>query len=214
VAGPTGEENTDTPATGDTGDTGDPAPVRGPIDLIFITDVSCSMAEEQLRLAEVMPAVIDELEGVDWTATLVTTDQDLAILTTNAEDDLALDRLIWGVTMDVGRDAPKEGWAVAATTLHLNEVARPGATLSVLALSDDDDQSGIVVDVFAEILYSHADTAVYSAIVSDYPLCADATGVGTRHLEAVDLLGGVKGDVCAEDYTDFVLWHIQRAWTG
>ena len=73
-----------------------------------------------------------------------------------------------------------------------------------MALSDGNDASGLSLDSFTEILLGVADRITYSAIVSGYPPC-DGASPGWLHIDAVEALGGVLGDVCADGYPDVLL---------
>lgn len=167
----------------------------GLVDLLLVVDDAPSMAEEQARLVEVMPDLVDGLARVSGRVGVTSTDGGgalSAVVDAASEDAAAVlaDRVAMGAD---GSDAG-EGLAaaLAAVTPPLSETANVGfrrddALLVTLFVSDHDD-AGVepVADLVADL-----DAVVHAYV----PLEA------TRYATAVELTHGLLLDVTASAYS-------------
>lgn len=80
---------------------------------------------------------------------------------------------------------------------------RSDAQLAVVVVSDEDDESPESVARHARALRATKTTSpfTFAAIVAPEQGCPSAVQPGLRYLEAVRLLGGLAGDVCASDWS-------------
>ena len=203
-----------------------PAPA---VDVLWVIDNTCSMAEEQDSLAFAFEGFVDALADVDvaWQVGVVTTDvSDAAagvlqgvpwILTPQEEAPVE----VFSETVQVGTSgvAPEAGlgaaWLALTTPLRGEEnrgFRRVGAGLHVIVVSDDDDDSETVLGddaqaAFVSFLEEEAAEsgaeARFSAVVGDAPGgCTGARGEalpGTVYTAVAEESGGTVGSICDAD---------------
>lgn len=202
-------------------------PAAPQVDVLWVIDASASMADARARLADTVPAFVDDLIAahVDW---------HVGVITMGSTDDRPFGGLVQtgsGVFLTpqsvnpVGQltealsaqddqgDAGEGFLAITTALLRSSGEAaarnrdflRDGADLRVIVVSDQDDQSGPGVTAlsFARELASLQtdDNEVrFSAIVPDgVDGCGDEA---TAYARAVTELGGAVASVCGADLTD------------
>jgi len=184
-------------------------------DVLFIIDNSGSMEEEQARLASNFEAFVLVLSEsyADFQLGVATTDVgDAGALhgevytrdSTDLEDTFQ-------TTVMVGTSGSKDerGFQSALLALDLNPTfTRDDARLNLVFLSDEDDHSPDLVEVYLQEFRSLAGTGglLVHGIVGDQPFgCAaggTAANAGVRYIEAIKTVGGYRDSICAEDYSD------------
>jgi hypothetical protein len=187
-------------------------------DILFVIDDSCSMSEEQERLAENFQRFVDVL--ADTAA-----DYQLGVITTDIESDEA-GVLRGGVlTPDTpgleqafrdaviaGTSGSRDEEGLSASVLATRPETNPGfvradSKLNAVFISDEDDHSPAAVETYLERLAGVAgeDGFAAHALVGDLPAgCASGTSAadaGARYLDATDQTGGFAESICAEDYS-------------
>ena len=197
------------------------------IDILFVMDTSCSMVEEQEALDANMPSFMQFFldSGLDYHLGVVTTNMDRlnqdAGLLTSAEDG---SRFIEPDTLSpfetftelavLGTDnhSEEQGRRAAWTAIELfgatdnQDFYRENATLSVVVISDEDDQSGTSPIALPEFVAwldglksGDAGQTSFSAIVADTDRCASVpSNVGDEYIEAVQATGGVLWSICTD----------------
>ncbi|MCB9662474.1 MAG: hypothetical protein H6732_00015 [Alphaproteobacteria bacterium] len=158
--GPGADSDDDTDA-----DTGDSATVSPPtvVDVLFVVDDSCSMTEEQARLATAFSSFLDELQGstVDWHVAVVSTDMDnrqkqgklirasgISVVDATTPDPQTVFTLLVslgasGSFTERGLQASQRAIEQPTPVLQTANAGflRPDADLHVVFVSDEDDQS-------------------------------------------------------------------------
>ncbi len=187
-------------------------------DILFVVDNSASMLEEQVRLADNFSAFVDVLDEsrADWRLGVTVTD--LADAATMREGVMGprtadLEQVFRrAVLVGSAGSRTEQGFLSAQTCLEANYDAfvREGADLSVVFISDEDDQSPGGVEAYIEGMagFAGAGTVQLHALVGDLPEgCASgstAADAGGRYLEAAGQTGGLHESICAEDYSDIL----------
>ena len=203
---PVADADTDADTDVDTDvDTGTGEQIVHPVDLLFSVDVG-GWAYEQDRLAEAIPSLVAELEGVDWTATVITGNSSQIEARVWGSDDPA--ELGQAVVLGLGA-ASDQGMSMILATLRRHEIVRPGSTLSIVVLSAHSDES-ISANAFMAEALSYTDRVKLSSIVSADPLCPTAQQVGWSQIEVANLAGGVHQDSCAPSYDQGLTEHAIR----
>ena len=185
-------------------------------DILFVVDDSASMSEEQARLGENFSAFVDVLAGTyaDWQIGVVTTDPDeqgalrAAVLNADTEN---LDET-FASAVAVGTEGSRDEQGLLTAALAVNPNLNPGllrstSTLNVVFVSDEDDHSAGLPDVYLTILSQAAGTGGLRAhaLVGDLPAgCVSGTSAadaGVRYLEAAEATEGWSDSICADDYS-------------
>jgi len=196
------------------------------VDVLFVVDDSCSMAEEQAALATDFPMMLGALEAssLDWHAGVVSTDMDDTDRTGKLVDvfgarwvDATLpdpvavfEEMVLLGTMG----APVEQGRAAAYTALETRVddynagfRRDDAQLAIVVLSDEPDQSldstvshAEFVD-WVDAVEEQPDDVTFNSIVGPpADACGFSAAEGTGYLELTDEIGGVVEPVCSGDY--------------
>lgn len=185
-------------------------------DILFVVDDSASMTEEQTRLGQNFSAFVDVLSGTfaDWQIGVITTDPDEhgalhgSILT---PDTPLLDEA-FAAAVDVGNEGSRDEQGLLTSALAISPSLNPGlvrsnSALNVVYVSDEDDHSPDVVEIYLAVLTGAAGTGGFRAhaLVGDLPEgCVSGTSAadaGTRYLEAVGATDGWSDSICADDYS-------------
>jgi Cys-rich repeat protein len=206
-------------------------PLSPQVDVLWVVDNSGSMTPVQEALAAA------SVEFIRW-AVQIGLDFQIGVVTTDMDDPTQSGRLqgdpliitpdtpnaeaAFAANVQVGNQgsAYEQGLApvVAALTEPLRSGAnagfyRPAAKLNVIWVSDEDDQSPMGTDFYADFfiqLKGYLELFDLSAVVGDAPAgCSSADGAinavaGTRYLELVDGLWGMFQSVCDPDWA--ALW--------
>jgi len=205
------------------------------LDLLFVVDNSCSMAEEQATLAAAVPGMYRALVdyGVDLHVGVVSSDMDdpehngrlqahgenYFIDETVDDPELALSELV-----EMGTDGhynERGRWAAYTAIERFGDTENAGfyreeAKLAVVAVSDEDDYSGICSQdhqafarlEFVEWMFSlkpSAEDVTFSSIVTPMTGCPTGYTSGYEYLEVTSTVGGVKWSICDSDYAQALI---------
>ena len=185
------------------------------VDILWVVDNSCSMWEEQAALAANAEDFLDYLDaaGLDYQVGVVTTDSPSMgspIITPATADAAAAfaDAVSLG-TSGSGTEQPllqaHSGLTPPQTDPGgANEgFVRDGAGLSVIILTDEDDQSGGTAAAWAaEFQALKPDSALVAVSGITGMISGCATAYGTPILsEVVALTGGLEVSICGEDWS-------------
>ncbi|NOY24792.1 MAG: hypothetical protein GXP62_02875 [Oligoflexia bacterium] len=196
------------------------------VDVLWVVDSTCSMAEEQAALVDAFGAFADALDSLDlcWQAGVVTTD-------VSGDDAGVLQGSPWIIHADL--DDPAQAFAQAAQ-VGTNPLAteaglgaawlalsppliddenrgfrRPDASLHVVVLSDGDDDSSQVLGAdpagsFEDFLASQSAAngldAQLSAVVGDVPDGCASAQPGTTYTAVAQATGGTVASICSTSF--------------
>lgn len=193
------------------------------VDILWVVDNSCSMAEEQRKLANNFDAFIRFFvgSGLDWHVGVVSTDVDAGghsgklrpagagsqarFLTPEMPDVEGL----FANMVDLGTGGSAEEAGLDATWLAIQQPSgelqttnagfyRDGAALHVVVISDEEDQSGIRVPEFVtwmKNLKPSADIPMsFSSIVTPKPVCGQAAAIDAG-LRYMDVSAQIGGQI-------------------
>jgi hypothetical protein len=195
------------------------------VDVLWVIDNSCSMAEEQESLAENFPKFMDYFvgSGLDYHVGVVSTDMDNPNHRgklrhaggVNYIDDTVADPMpIFSQMASMGTDGSSFEKGLAATysamvTLKDTDnagFARDSAHMSIVVISDEDDSSSTSVISISEFVSwlqttkSAEDMVTFSSIVGIEPSGCSGPGgdatYGERYVYVTDQVGGIKWSIC------------------
>ncbi len=198
------------------------------VDVLFVVDNSCSMEEEQRALRDNFDSFMQYFtgSGLDYHVGVVSTDMDSRdesgklildysgdsryIDNTMSEDeavDSFGDRTLLGVNGS-GTESGLDAVMAALTTERYGAndgFYRDDASLSIVIISDEPDQSDVSVNEFTSWINNLKTdeelTLTFSAIVSpDHSTCPAAER-GTYYIEVANQLDGIIWPICQEDYS-------------
>ncbi len=185
------------------------------VDLLWVVDNSCSMAEEQTTLAAAAGTFLGYLdaEGVDWQVGVVTTDNGSlqgGIITPAVPD--AATAFAEAVSVGTGGSGTEQplDYGYAAVTSPLIDLGganegfvRSDAGLALVILTDEDDQSGgdatAWVDAF-HALKDDPERVVVNGITGLTSGCATAYAAPILS-GVVNGTGGIEASICDEDWS-------------
>lgn len=196
-----------------------------PADVLFVIDNSCSMEEEQSSLGSNLSSFVAfaDAQNVDYRIAVTTTDVDptgaqgafvgttrvITRATPNREQVFQenVAQGIYGAVAEQGL----EGAYLALSDPKINTsnagFLRPEARLSVIFISDEEDQSSrprAFYESFFRGVKSDPSMVTTSAIVgTTNPECVSPTGVGDyapRYLEVARATGGVTESICSPNW--------------
>ncbi|MCO4744373.1 MAG: hypothetical protein KC912_06265 [Proteobacteria bacterium] len=204
------------------------------VDVLWVIDDSCSMAAEQERLRTNFPRFMTYFEesGLDYHIGVVSTDMrspDAQGRLKNASGFRWIDPetpspdLVFSALADLGTsgDADERGrdaaWTAIVTRRHTENFGfyRDDAALSVIVISDEDDQSAEEVislpDFITNLpaLKERPGMVSFSSIVGPQGGCQTlsdsgfptTTEAGLAYLIATDAIGGISWPICDEDWS-------------
>ncbi len=189
-------------------------------DVLFVVDDSASMREEQELLRANFRAFLEPLADsqADFQVGVTTTD------VTAAEagllrggifdgDTIMLERQL-GAALMVGTKGDRSERGMEAAHLALDGrnpgFPREGAMISVVVVSDEDDESDKSIRTYIDALAERAGEASFGVhgIVGDLPNgCATGTTAaapGPRYAEAIALSAGYHESICSSDYSELL----------
>ncbi len=198
------------------------------VDVLWVIDNSCSMEEEQRALRDNFGSFIQYFtgSGMDYHVGVVSTDMDERsesgklildyaggsryIDNTMSEED-AIESFRQRALLGVNGSGTEAGLDAAMTALTTERYAtndgfyRDEASLSIVVISDEPDQSDVSVNEFVNwirgLKTDEQYTVSFSAIVGpDHTTCSTAER-GSKYLEVTDQLGGIVWPICEEDYS-------------
>jgi len=224
-ARPTDHTSTDTPATTTTPPSEATVIEEGVVlgaadllDILFVVDNSCSMGATQDRLAATAPAIAPSLSAVDdFHVGVITADMvnswysgrlqrigsQLWIDETCSDLPRALEDVfqqgIWGDFQERGLDAAMAAIDVLGATRHAGFV-RPGSSLHIVILSDEDDDSAVGWTAFADWLdalrLEHPVVEFHSIVLFEAtPENPPEARPGEQYLQTTDAVGGESVDL-------------------
>lgn len=200
------------------------------LDLLFVVDNSCSMAQEQAALASAVPGIYGALVdyGIDLHVGVVSTDlvdpEQSGRLRAVGDDyyidetvDSPEDTLSEMIMMGISGNYDERGSQAAYTAIELlGETDNYGfyrdeAKLAVVALSDEDDYSGNVSQTNEALtreafvswmlsLKSSGEEVSFSSIVTPPTGCYLGVMPGYEYMEITSAVGGVNWSICDTDY--------------
>jgi hypothetical protein len=194
--------------------------VENQTDVLFVVDDSASMVEEQTRLAGNFGsffAAVGEAEA-DWHIGVVTTDverDDAGLLRGGVLGPGQEQAAIAALGVGVAGSRTEQGFEAARMALDGRNPGflRDGARLNVVFFSDEDDLSFGSPAAFVEPLVARGSSGgstnfAVHGVVGDLPGgCASGSSAaepGPRYVEAIELTGGWRDSICADDYTELL----------
>ena len=198
-------------------------------DVLWVIDSSCSMSEEQQALTINFPLFISYFidSGLDWHIGVVSMDMDDAshrgklrsaggyrYLDESVPDPVGTFETM--AKMGVSGSWEEKGLASSYTALELLKTGhnagfmRDDATLSVIAISDENDQSGNNPISLVEYinwllnLKRSTDMVTFSSIVGPPQSCYGSVEPGTRYTQVTDAVGGIKWSICSQDWAQLL----------
>jgi hypothetical protein len=195
------------------------------VDVLWVVDNSCSMVEEQTALADNIDAFMGYFidSGLDWHVGVVSTDMTdpnhtgrlrtasgATFLDETSPTPLATFRSM--AEMGITGSIYEKGRAAAYTALETlrngynSGFYRDHASLSVIVISDEDDDSGSspisqqeFVNWLLNLKYS-PDLVSFSSIVAPVGGCSSAPEAGIEYLEVTEAVGGISWSICNSDW--------------
>ena len=199
------------------------------VDFLWILDNSGTMSGEQERL-------FSSLDGIMTLFEETVADFRLGVITTDVEDEEHRGRLQGEPTVlgpdtpairetfvanaQVGTGGDRDERGLEALELAMTEALddgsndgffRPGRSLEVVVVSDEDDHGDIEAEEYLasfEQLVPDPDLFSVHAIVGDEPtgcLAPDASAeAGMKYLEMSRLTAGYKGSICLDDWSELL----------
>jgi hypothetical protein len=210
---------------------------RPKVDILFVIDDSCSMSEEQTSLSANFTAFIQfaAAQALDYQIGVTTTDVDegqppeagrLVPIAGNPADRIVTPRsqpspeALFEQNANVGIDSrtfTEQGLEAAYLALsnplifgHNSGFLRQDAVLSIIFVSDEEDQSPGNVDFYTNFFLSikgfrNTNQFTASSIVGDAGAgCTGAGGRaqgGNRYIEVANRTGGVFQSICTADWS-------------
>ncbi|MBT3217832.1 MAG: VWA domain-containing protein [Proteobacteria bacterium] len=197
------------------------------VDILFVIDNSCSMEDEQMKLAQNFPAFVNYFidSGLDWHIGVVSTDMERSnhqgklqsgggyrYIDESVADPVSAFQSM--AKMGINGSSAESGRAAAYTALELRKdgynagFSRDDAALSVVVISDEDDYSGNnpisrveFIDWLRNIKGS-PNKVSFSSIVGPPQLCWNAVETGREYIAVTDAVGGIKWSICSQDWAE------------
>jgi hypothetical protein len=196
------------------------------VDVLFVVDNSSSMGPEQASLARAFPAFLAFFldSGLDYHVGVVATDMDRPEFSGKLsrgggvlwiDSDTENPEAVFAQMTDLGTitGSVESGRAAAYTALELRKdeyndgFSRKAADLHIVAISDDEDQSGnnpIGLDEFIGWLQDAArpdeNTVTFNSIVNAPGPCEGDCAPGYQYMEATEAVGGILWDITSDDW--------------
>ena len=204
------------------------------VDILFVIDDSCSMSEEQSSLSANFDAFIRfaDAQNIDYQMGVTTTDVDgggpegrLLPLSGTTQQRIVTPftqpspETVFGQNVNVGINgsAFEQGLEAAYKALspphvfgHNNGLLRADAVLSLIFVSDEEDQSPNNVDFYINFFLSikgfrNTNLFTASSIVGDSPGGCNGPGGGAddgaRYVQVAQRTGGVFQSICSSDWS-------------
>jgi len=174
-------------------------------DILFVIDNSCSMAEEQESLAAEAEDFIDTLvsKGTDFQISIITTDSwvdVVSLITPWSADPVA--EFAAGVIVGTGGSAFEKGQEYAMQALDLGSLSksrygREDAALSVVVVSDEDDQSPLTEIEYNDFFLTIKDPDLFFFhSITGTDISCTSSEVGLRYITQSVMTGGNVLDIC------------------
>ena len=198
------------------------------VDLLFVVDNSCSMSDEQISLGTDATAMFAELDAnlVDYQVGVVTTDngslQGFPSIITSSDPDPA-GTFASNVLVGINGSGIEMGFqfgydALTAPLVNTNNFGflRPDASLRIVFVSDEQEQSGGVVADWVndfEALKADPSMVSLSGITGGLAGCSGPGGSassGSIYVDATSITGGLDLSICEGDWVphleDIAAW--------
>ena len=182
----------------------------GAIDILFVVDNSGSMLEEQERLANGFATFIRGFEALQYDFRIAVTTMDapndrgrlVGPILQNDSQDLA-GRFAEQVRVGAAGGGIEQGFEAARLALNSefgeDEFLRAEASLAIIFVSDEDDQSFRTTATYLESFTRASNDVRVNAIVGpDRGGCSSASP-GRRYLSLAEETGGQSGSICDDD---------------
>jgi len=193
------------------------------VDVLWIVDDSCSMAEEQAKLRNNFPEFMYFFldSGLDYHVGVISTDATpvrsgklqrqagyyyIDADTPNPVEVFAAMASLGtsGSPDEMGRRVAQKALTDPLVTGYNAGFYRENASLHMIVISDENDYSGGTPTRnefvnWADTLKDDPDTLTWSSIVGPRGGCATAEA-GTEYLSLTDTLGGISESICIEDW--------------
>lgn len=199
----------------------------GKVDILWVIDNSGSMADNQDSLARNFDVFIRDFiqKSIDFKMAVTTTDATYLFNGREicGEDKLSLAKAQQDQTQFISdfQTCVKVGDKGSSVEKGLNGMyeyfnrysstfLRPDAYLVVIVLSDENDQSNLSVQAYADALKSYKAQAgllkYYGLVTTVLPVQRTVESIGSRYMQMRDILGGTIADITSDFYqtlTDF-----------
>lgn len=188
------------------------------VDVLWVIDTSGSMQSYDPYLISGIEAMLSALPQTGWRLAMMSADPTKSLLETQfplVPGDDIMDALAMYDAMLTG--GLEQGFEAVYNYIVNNPYAgtwlREDASLLVVFVSDEEEQSELfpLVSDFVRWYSGLRGGSVYAASIVNFsvqesiceppPLASD---VGDRYLEVIDLIGGIKVDICSEDWSSGV----------
>ncbi|MBT3224556.1 MAG: VWA domain-containing protein, partial [Proteobacteria bacterium] len=190
-------------------------------DVLFVVDTSASMSEEQSKLVTNFPIFLNYFieSELDWHVGVISMDMDDTSQQgklQSADGYRFIDQTVPDPQSTFADMIPgpsgafqEQGLATSHAALEtLNNSYNAGfmrddASLSIVVISDEDDQSHLPLGQYITWLLDlkpSADMVTFSSIVGPYQPCYCSVEPGSRYLQVTDATGGIKWSICTEDW--------------
>ncbi len=200
------------------------------VDILWVVDDSCSMADEQRKLGNNFDAFISFFlgSGLDWHIGVVSTDTDngnnagklraamdgsqARFLTPSMSNvEAAFSNMVNlgtnGSPTESGLKATQRAIAPSNAAVQAANAGfyREGAALHVVVISDEEDQSSPLsvpefVNWMVNLKASPEIPLTFSSIVTPQPACPGDGTPGTRYMNVSQQIGGQIESICVDDW--------------
>lgn len=180
-------------------------------DILVYVDQSCSMSDDQARLAANFATFAGNLEALqaDWQLIVANGDDGCheGDLLTPYDPDGGSKFLSY-VSRGGGSDTER-GLSVAKRAIVDQHTGcnqgflRNESLLAVLLVSDEPEQSSERWDVLADEILKHHPSSIVAAICGPTPNGCATAAPGTGYVEASEYTHGINREICAEDWGDY-----------
>lgn len=191
----------------------------GTVDILFVVDSSGSMGEEQAALAEGFEDFIQSFLELETDFHIGVTDMDYlgtagrllgtpAYLTRDTENlvETFQDRAVVGITgsgTEKGLESARMALGAARAAMENRGFHREAATLVLIFVSDEDDQSSASDEeyeqFFLDLKYGDRRRLSINAIAGPTPDGCETAEPGTRYETLANAFGGRFSSICASD---------------
>lgn len=206
------------------------------VDVLWVIDNSCSMSESISKVDENFEVFLDQFQGlqVDYQMAVITTDMTDSnesgriqgdIITQNTPQSAALNTFLQTVGFggsgdEKGLEATKSALTAPLINTENQGFLRQEASLSVIVISDENDDSSITTSSFVSwfrSLKSDPNMLRFNGFVGlslgSNSLGCSITSVGEKYIEAAYQTQGFAIDLCISNY-DMALQELSAAAAG